>query len=115
MRRGDERVGTRRSRARWGSWAVSAAPALHYPSCNNHNEVLTMRTTIWASMIAAALLSAAGCKKRDDSAKAMDKAATSAQKAQEDVHDQMKDVNNAEKDVTKEQKDVTKEENNVAK
>jgi hypothetical protein len=74
-----------------------------------------MRTTIWASMIATALLSTAACHKKDDSAKAMDKAATSAAKAQENVNDQVKDVDSAQKDVNKEQKDVTKEENAVAK
>ena len=50
-----------------------------------------MRTTFWVSMVAAALLSGAGCKKKDESGKAMDKAATSAAKAQEDVREQAKD------------------------
>jgi DNA anti-recombination protein RmuC len=66
-------------------------------------------------MIAAALLSGAGCHKKDDSAKAMDKAASSASKAQEDVHDQAKDVASEQKDVNKEQDKLAKEQNDVAK
>ena len=40
-----------------------------------------MRTSIWASMVAVALLSAGGCKKKSESGKEMDRAATSASKA----------------------------------
>ena len=74
-----------------------------------------MRTTFWVSMVAAALISGAGCKKRDDSGKAMDKAATSAAKAQEDVNEQRKDVAEEQKDVNKDRQDMAKEQQDVAK
>jgi chromosome segregation ATPase len=78
-----------------------------------------MRTSIWASMIAATLLTGAGCHKKDDSAKAMDKAATSAAKAQEDIRDQANDVNKQQKDVAKDQdrmaKDMAKDQDKLNK
>lgn len=74
-----------------------------------------MRNRIWISMLSAALLSTAACKKKEDSGEAMDKAATTAQKAQEDIKEQNKDVANAQKDVANEQKDVAKEQGDVAK
>ncbi len=73
-----------------------------------------MRTGIWASMIAATLLSGA-CHKKDDSAKAMDKAAASASKAQEDVHDQARDVASEQKDVNKASDKLAKEQADVDK
>ena len=79
-----------------------------------------MRTTIWASMIAATLLAGAACKNRDDSAKAMDQAGTTAAKAQEDVNDKTKDVANqqdkTQKDVNNDadQNKLNKDQNNVA-
>src|SRR5678816_4448534 len=92
---------------------LGTAPSLH--NIGPPNRRISMRTTFWVSMVAAALLSGAGCKKKDESGKAMDKAATSAAKAQEDVREQAKDVANEQKDVAKEQKDVNKEQTDVAK
>ena len=74
-----------------------------------------MRTTFWVSMAAAALLSGAGCKKKDESGKAMDRAATTAAKAQENVNDQAKDVANEQKDVNKDRQDMAKDQADVAK
>lgn len=74
-----------------------------------------MRTTLWASMVALVLASGAGCKKKDDSTKAMDKAASSAAKAQEDVNEQSKDVHNQQKDVIKDQQNLSKDQADVAK
>lgn len=73
------------------------------------------KTTMWISMLSAALLSTAACNKKDDAGKAMDKAATSAQKAQDDVHDQAKDVAKEQKDVTKDQQTMAKDQADVAK
>jgi chromosome segregation ATPase len=74
-----------------------------------------MRTTFWVSMIATALLSTAGCKKRDDADKAMERAQSTAAKAQEDVNEQRKDIKDEQKDVAEEQKDVNKEQMDVNK
>ncbi|MEO7732069.1 MAG: hypothetical protein ABIY55_13935 [Kofleriaceae bacterium] len=73
------------------------------------------KTTMWISMLSAALLSTAACHKKDDAGKAMDKAATSAQKAQEDVNDQAKDVAKEQKDVNKDQQTMAKDQADVAK
>lgn len=60
-----------------------------------------MRTTIWVSMIATALLGAGACKK-DSPEKSMDRAASTAGKAQEDVQEQREDIRDEQKDVNKE-------------
>jgi hypothetical protein len=73
-----------------------------------------MRKMIWIAVTSAALF-AGGCKKKDDSEKAMDRAATSAGKAQENVNDQAKDVRDEQKDVNKDQKEMAKDQNDVAK
>lgn len=73
------------------------------------------KTTMWISMLSAALLSTAACHKKDDAGKAMDKAATSAAKAQEDVNDQAKDVTREQKDVTKDRQAMAKDQADVAK
>ncbi len=73
------------------------------------------KTTMWISMLSAALLSTAACHKKDDAGKAMDKAATSAQKAQADVNDQAKDVAKEQKDVNKDQQTMAKDQADVAK
>ena len=73
------------------------------------------KTTIWISMLSAALLSTAACHKKDDAGKAMDKAATEASKAQEDVNDQAKDVAKQQKDVNKDQQTMAKDQAAVAK
>jgi len=74
-----------------------------------------MRTSIWVSMITAALISSAGCRKTDESAKQMDKASTTAAKAQENVNEQVKDVTNQQKDVAKDQDKLAKDQADVAK
>src|SRR6185503_5757436 len=105
------------ARTRRGRPPIHGQLARH-PRCTTSGHLtrrIHMRTTFWVSMVAAALLSGAGCKKKDESGKAMDKAATTAAKAQEDVREQAKDVANEQKDVAKEQKDVNKEQTDVAK
>lgn len=74
-----------------------------------------MRTTFWVSMFSAALLSVAGCKKKDDPDSAMDRAGATAAKAQEDMNDQRKDIASEQKDVMEDRKDLSKEQADVAK
>jgi small-conductance mechanosensitive channel len=66
-------------------------------------------------MVAAALISGAGCKKKSETGKDMDRAATSAAKAQENVNDQAKDVAKEQKDVNKDQQDLAKDQMDVNK
>lgn len=73
------------------------------------------KTTMWISMLSAALLSTAACHKKEDAGKAMDTAASSAQKAQEDVHDHANDVANVQKDLAKDQETMAKVQQTMAK